>query len=434
MADEQMVSPLPEDEGDGWDDGEEILDAIAFDEPASLFGFNLTVPVLGGGSATASRRPPSVSYFDILAGYSNNTQNDRRASYNAMVPPSPPAGAERKFSFPSPPVSSKPFTNRLTLRASMLRPLHTSSTPSLHKQQSLSSLAVPTLNSLVPDQRASWQVPSPTVKTKSPSLSPAVSPWERVEQSTSSMINLPAISVSDLGDATELASELERQDLEKRGEMASKGRSALLYPGSRIKRESLGDEHVVTITHKAAFGSNLETLQSKDPSILRVILECAPSIPHKSVLLLAFITAIGHGVATPLWSSYLSKLMALVAAGGRDNAGLARNSVIVLGLSLADGLCVGISFVAFEYVSYCWITLLRDRCFRLIMTQDKTWFDRPENSPATIVQSIIKDGDDMLPIVATIPGHFLTALVMIGVGTVWAAIVGWKLTLISTLR
>jgi ATP-binding cassette subfamily B (MDR/TAP) protein 1 len=444
MAAEQTISPLPEDDGDGWDDGEEILDAIAAEEPEStLFGFNLTVPVLGTGSASATRRPPSVSYFDILNGYSSGSENNRyssmalnRSSYSTALDSSPnytrdswlPKTSPTSLSFPT---SVQSFTNRLTRRASQLQLKPPSAFPStLHKQQSLSALNVPTINVLNADQRSSWQAfqSSMSADSKASSLA-ATSPWDLSREQSN--VDLPSISISNAEGNADFASELERQDLEKRGEMASRGRAKLLYPGSRIKRDSIADEHVVDIVPKRAFGSNAEKTKSQDPSIVKVIFSCVPSIPHKFVLLMAFVTAIGHGVCTPLWSSYLSKLMALVAAGGTDTAALTKNSVIVLCLSAADGLCVGVSFVAFEYVSYCWITELRDRCFGLIIAQDKSWFDRPENSPATIVQSLIKDGDDMLPIVATIPGHFITAVVMIGVGTIWAVTLGWKLTLIG---
>jgi len=178
-------------------------------------------------------------------------------------------------------------------------------------------------------------------------------------------------------------------------------------------------------------GGTKEEKAADDPSILRVMLEWYPSVPNKVVFLLGFLTALGHGIITPLWANYLSILMGLVASGGTDKAGLLKNSIISLLLSVGDGACVCLSYICFETVAYRWVANLRGQCFGLIVAQDKEWFDRSENSSATLVQNIIKDADDMAPIVSTIPGHFLTAAAMVAFGTIWAMTVGWKLTLVG---
>ena len=426
MAAEQTKEPLPEVEiDDGWDDGEEVLENLAAETPETkLFGgFNLSVPGMTRPASRASlaRQSTQFSYFDILAGYGSGVEYEKRASFKPTTPSvnssdTPSSSLNRRASqLPSP---TRPFTNR----------------PRLSSVGSIGPNLLPPSPVTTADQRASWRNlartttrSNPTTPT-SPGFSFNVAPPPPRRQT-------PQIFVSE----SEAESEF-LEDLKQRGDLTVKGRSALLYPGSRVKRDQspadsktseLGHVGINMMEQSSGGHVSKEEQLVKDPSILAVMRQWYPTVPNKHILLLAFATALGHGIITPLWSNYLSLLMGLVAAGGRDDAGLLRNSLICIGLAVGDGLCVGVSFICFETVAYRWITNLRQKCFKLIIAQDKEWFDRSENNTSTVVQNLIKDADDMAPIVSTIPGHCLTAVTMIAVGTIWALTVGWKLTLVG---
>lgn len=385
MADEQSTQPLPVKAELSWDDGEEILDAMLDDdteeEDRRRTAFDLGLP----STLPASKRS-SGSYFDILAGYGNTAarQSHRLSLNSAMGSALAPSSDS---STPSWLVPSRPVILRKSSRESTLSP------------------AIALAGSRNSSYRLSQAPPMP---------SPGELPYNLSPRGSTLFGN----------DST--------GDLKVRGEAALDRRAGLLYPGSRVDRaveqaklKVLASEEEKTRAEKSVVS---ETFQQ---NLICVIGRCLRSAPKKPVLGLAFLLTIGHGIITPVWSKYISELMALVATGGRDRTALLTNSLIVIGLSLADGLCIGLSYACFDWVAYRWITTLRSRCFATIMSQDKAWFDLSENSPAALINILIKDADDMVPIITNIPGDFFTAVAMISFGILWAVAIGWKLTLIG---
>lgn len=65
------------------------------------------------------------------------------------------------------------------------------------------------------------------------------------------------------------------------------------------------------------------------------------------------------------------------------------------------------------------------------MAQDKKWFDKSENSPVRLVQILIKDADDAGNLIAVVLGQFFVVAAMLGVGLIWAFVMGWQLTLVG---
>ena len=383
LADEQSTQPLPAKAGLSWDDGEEVLDAMLDDETEEddrrRTAFGLGLP----GALPASKRS-SGSYFDLLAGYGNNVvRESHRSSLNSAFGGALDSPSDGNT--PSWLVPSRPTTFRKSSRESTLAPAFA-------------------LASSRPSSFRFSQAP--------PMPSPGELPYYSSARTSTIFGN----------DST--------GDLKARGEAALDRRAGLLYPGSRVDRAvEQAKLEVMACEEKARADEQVaETFQQ---NLVLVVGRCLRSAPLKPVLGLAFLLTIGHGIITPVWSKYISTLMALVATGGRDRAELLTNSLIVIGLSLADGLCIGLSYACFDWVAYRWVTTLRSRCFATVVAQDKAWFDRSENSPAALINILIKDADDMIPIITNIPGDFLTAVAMISFGILWAVAIGWKLTLIG---
>ncbi|KAJ2973993.1 hypothetical protein NUW54_g11964 [Trametes sanguinea] len=67
----------------------------------------------------------------------------------------------------------------------------------------------------------------------------------------------------------------------------------------------------------------------------------------------------------------------------------------------------------------------------MAFSSDKKWFDKTENSPARLVQILIKDGDDARALIASVLCQCLVVVAMLGVGLIWALVRGWQLTLVG---
>ncbi|KAG1724324.1 uncharacterized protein EDB91DRAFT_1255289 [Suillus paluster] len=83
---------------------------------------------------------------------------------------------------------------------------------------------------------------------------------------------------------------------------------------------------------------------------------------------------------------------------------------LVLGITALDRLLLGSKFFIMEISAMHWVTCLRDTAFSCVLSQDKSWFDHPENGAAKLTQ-IVAVG------------------VMMTVGLVWAMAWGWQLML-----
>ena len=176
--------------------------------------------------------------------------------------------------------------------------------------------------------------------------------------------------------------------------------------------------------------SDTDVSPGKMRGVFGLIIHFFPSLPQKYLLFIGIIGSVGYGVTTPVWASYLSKLMQIVGSGGTSPS-LTKYGVIVLGLCAAQALA---DFTQ-EYCLYAlaarWASSVRGTAFSSVLAQDKAWFDETANSPATLVQCLIKDADDMRALMGSVMGKLVVFVAMVGLGIGWAMVVNWRLTLIG---
>jgi len=168
----------------------------------------------------------------------------------------------------------------------------------------------------------------------------------------------------------------------------------------------------------------------KPPSILSLLRIHLPTVPNKWLGVVGLIGAAGHGILTPLWSKEIALLMSAVAGSG-DKSYISTVSLRVLGITIADAAALGGQFFFLEKMAGDWVKTLRARAFALVIIQPQAWFDRRENGSSRLVHTLVKDAEDMKPMVSTIIGHSAMVVVMIVAGIAWAMATGWKLTLVG---
>jgi ATP-binding cassette subfamily B (MDR/TAP) protein 1 len=166
------------------------------------------------------------------------------------------------------------------------------------------------------------------------------------------------------------------------------------------------------------------------PGIFRILFSNLPLMPRKWLFVLGLLGSLGHGVSTPIWSTYLTQLMQIVASGGTDPS-LTKTALIVLAISAAQAVSNYIQVTALQTVSSAWTAKVRSEAYAKVLAQDKTFFDQTYNSPPQLVQHLIKDVDDMRTLVSQIAGKFVVFVSMIGLGLIWAMVIQWRLTLVG---
>ena len=178
----------------------------------------------------------------------------------------------------------------------------------------------------------------------------------------------------------------------------------------------------------------LETPSSEAPiPFSKLLRHIYPTLPHKFFVFLGFLVAAASGAITPVFSFVLSKLIVQVSAGGKDISLINVLGGVVLALAAMDGLLLGLKYFILEKIAISWVNRLRMSCFRLVLLQDKRWFDKVDgsNGPLKLVQILIKDGDDSRSLLATVIPQAIVVITMIGTGLLWAMVTGWQLTLVG---
>lgn len=165
------------------------------------------------------------------------------------------------------------------------------------------------------------------------------------------------------------------------------------------------------------------------PRFWSLIRSAFPTIPYKPAFFLGLLVCLVSGAMTPIFSFLLSRLIFEVSIGAGNAALINIYGGIVLAAAALDGLLIGSKYFMMECTGMAWITRIRKRAFGKILAQDKTFFDKEENSPGRLVQILIKDGDDARNLVSVVIGQYLVVSAMLGVGMVWALVSGWQLTL-----
>ena len=181
-------------------------------------------------------------------------------------------------------------------------------------------------------------------------------------------------------------------------------------------------------------GSILGSPSTEAPvSFLKLLRDIYPTLPQKSFIFLGFFIAAASGAVTPVFSFVLSKLFVQVSAGARDVSLINLFGATVLALAVMDGLLLGLKYFILEKIAITWVNRLRMSCFRLVLLQDKKWFDKVDgsNGPIKLVQILIKDGDDARSLLATVFPQAIVVITMLGTGLLWAMIRGWQLTLVG---
>ena len=263
-------------------------------------------------------------------------------------------------------------------------------------------------------------IPSPAVTTTSRRLSLQFSP-------TSPSYTLGS-SVTLLGDPD---SDDEKQAL-NRGAAASRRR----LDSISSKRERKRWDDVKIEPGKDTTGNTVVVEQppasdASQESFLSLIRDVYPTMPYKPLIALGILIAMISGSITPIFSFVLARLLFEVAQGAKDVSVINMFGGLVLVIAMADGLFIGLKFLVFETAGSLWVSHLRKISYRLVLSQDKRWFDRNENAAVKLCQIFARDGDDARSLIATVLSQAVVVTTMLAVGLIWALVRGWQLTLVG---
>ena len=158
-----------------------------------------------------------------------------------------------------------------------------------------------------------------------------------------------------------------------------------------------------------------------------------PLVPPKSRFIFfgGLFVSLLNGAVTPAFAFLLSDLVVAVTNGSQSASFVNKNAVIVLFLALANGMTGGLKYFLLDLAAVNWVREIRKRAFRLIMKQDKAWFDDGKNGAPLVVQVLMKDSESTRELMSIVSGQLIVVIAMLSIGLIWAFVLGWQLTLVG---
>ncbi|KAG5513482.1 hypothetical protein PMAC_000913 [Pneumocystis sp. 'macacae'] len=157
-------------------------------------------------------------------------------------------------------------------------------------------------------------------------------------------------------------------------------------------------------------------------------------VNKRTFLILGLFFCIGNGIATPLFSYALSRLLASFFSPKNTSEIISKSlksSIFVLGVSFFDSLTLYLKILFFELSSDYMITNIRSKLHKSVLFQDMFYFSEKTCSSKNITRIIINETEIMRSIFEGILGNILVAIVIASIGIIWSFIIAWKLTIIT---
>ena len=224
--------------------------------------------------------------------------------------------------------------------------------------------------------------------------------------------------------------EKEKQAIEKSGVSARLGRGASTRNGREVVR-ARWDKPLTNVKVQKRDKEVIVDSDEQLPSIWSIMRSIYPSVPRKFLVSFGLVTCCLSGAMTPIFSFLLSRLLFEVSIGAQDVSTINKFGGILVGIAAIDGILLGTKYFIMETCGMSWVTRIRSTALYNVIVQDKKWFDRPENAASSMVQVLVKDGEDARDLVAVVWGQCCVVFSMLCVGLVWAFIRGWQVTLVG---
>ncbi|EPE08522.1 multidrug resistance protein [Ophiostoma piceae UAMH 11346] len=226
------------------------------------------------------------------------------------------------------------------------------------------------------------------------------------------------------------------------------GRNTKTIERHRLQPMSVTSESKSKSKSKKLKDSNNSTASDERAvSLMSVLWTVWPTIDRAARLdlVLGSLACLVSAASNPAFSFVFARMLqAFWAPPGVDKQAAGRPwALILVGLSIVDGISIFSSFYLAERVGLAWVNALRTEALTRILRQPKSWWvtgqgrDGDSDSdgesgiaPSTIVECLDRGGEEMRKIVSVFVPILLMAGGMVVVSIVWALAVAWKITLV----
>lgn len=148
-------------------------------------------------------------------------------------------------------------------------------------------------------------------------------------------------------------------------------------------------------------------------------------------LIIAFLAAIIHAVATPVFSFVFSKLLTTFYIKENRVHKATVYSLAVLAIAVGDALASMIMSSQLEYCGQMWVNGIRMEAMKRVLDQPRDFFDKEQNSVSRLADTLDHHAEEMRNLLGRFTGFVFVAILMMATAVVWSLKSCWKLTLVG---
>lgn len=133
----------------------------------------------------------------------------------------------------------------------------------------------------------------------------------------------------------------------------------------------------------------------------------------------------------PAFSLLFAQLLSAFWTKGDAPKEGSRWGVYLVIVAVVEGVSTFLTYLLFERVGQVWVNHLRKEAFKRVLSQPKSWFDKPNHSPARISECLDWSAEEMRKLVAQFVPVMVILIVMASSSILWAMAIRWDLTLVA---
>lgn len=169
--------------------------------------------------------------------------------------------------------------------------------------------------------------------------------------------------------------------------------------------------------------------------MIQIVKFCFATIYSKIWISVGLVFSLVSGLATPILSFCVSKLLSTAIAASYDDRNnslkMLKWCIIMIAVSVADGIIYFVSHSLLQLSLERWIVDLRKNLLAIIDEQDMSFFRELFLKPAEITALLMNDSRDLRVLVSEFLSTVILMIALTLFGVTWSIVSGWKLALVG---
>lgn len=169
------------------------------------------------------------------------------------------------------------------------------------------------------------------------------------------------------------------------------------------------------------------------PSLAAILKSVWPTLDTagKGQLIVGIMLCLVIAASNPVFSYFFANLVGEFWIVEGQESSVSLWTGLLAAIAVIDASATFFGYFLMERVAQKWVNTLRAEAIKRILSQPRSWFDKPSHSPSCITQCLDRNAEEMRKLVGMFVPILLTITAMILASLVWALAIRWDLTLVT---